>query len=52
MGDVMKESTTIAFTFARALVAQKYPNNDFFEKKVFKNKKKNNTKNLIKTKTI
>lgn len=29
LGDVMKESAKIAYTFARAFLMQKYPNNDF-----------------------
>ncbi|ORZ20678.1 ATP-dependent protease La [Absidia repens] len=32
LGDVMKESTTIAYTFAKSLMATHYPNNKFFEK--------------------
>lgn len=31
MGDVMKESTIIAYTFAKAFFAKRYPENDFFE---------------------
>ncbi|CAO3591642.1 unnamed protein product [Absidia cylindrospora] len=32
LGDVMKESSTIAYTFAKSLMATHYPNNKFFEK--------------------
>jgi len=32
MGDVMKESTSIAYTFAKSLMALGYPGNKFFEK--------------------
>jgi Lon-like ATP-dependent protease len=32
MGDVMKESTTIAYTYARSFFARHYPDKDFFEK--------------------
>ncbi|KAI8078735.1 ATP-dependent protease La [Halteromyces radiatus] len=32
LGDVMKESTSIAYTFAKSLMATHYPNNKFFEK--------------------
>ncbi|ORX57003.1 ATP-dependent protease La [Hesseltinella vesiculosa] len=32
LGDVMKESTSIAYTFAKSLMATQYPNNQFFEK--------------------
>ncbi|KAJ8329543.1 ATP-dependent Lon protease pim1 [Batrachochytrium dendrobatidis] len=32
MGDVMKESTTIAYTYARAIFAKRFPENDFFKK--------------------
>ncbi|KAG2172941.1 hypothetical protein INT44_004682 [Umbelopsis vinacea] len=32
LGDVMKESTTIAYTFAKSLLANKFPKNAFFEK--------------------
>jgi len=32
LGDVMKESARIAFSFARAFLAQKLPSNDFLEK--------------------
>lgn len=32
MGDVMKESATIAYTYARWLFAQRYPENNFFQK--------------------
>ncbi|KAG5461096.1 MAG: Lon protease C-terminal proteolytic domain-containing protein, partial [Olpidium bornovanus] len=31
MGDVMKESTTIAYTFAKSLIARRFPENDFFD---------------------
>ncbi|KAL1925744.1 uncharacterized protein VTP21DRAFT_627 [Calcarisporiella thermophila] len=31
MGDVMKESTSIAYTFAKAFVARRWPSNRFFE---------------------
>ncbi|GAB5588921.1 ATP-dependent Lon protease pim1 [Umbelopsis nana] len=32
LGDVMKESTTIAYTFAKSLLANRFPKNAFFEK--------------------
>ncbi|CAO3589860.1 unnamed protein product [Absidia cylindrospora] len=32
LGDVMKESTSIAYTFAKSLMATHYPQNKFFEK--------------------
>ncbi|CAG8690607.1 17927_t:CDS:2, partial [Acaulospora morrowiae] len=32
MGDVMKESSTIAYTFAKSLMAMRYSENKFFEK--------------------
>ncbi|KAI8328141.1 ATP-dependent protease La [Chlamydoabsidia padenii] len=32
LGDVMKESTSIAYTFAKSLMATHYPKNKFFEK--------------------
>ncbi len=32
MGDVMKESSTIAYTYAKSFVAHKFPENRFFEK--------------------
>jgi ATP-dependent Lon protease len=32
MGDVMKESTQIAYTYAKALFAKKFPENHFFQK--------------------
>lgn len=32
LGDVMKESTTIAYTFARSYITRKFPDNRFFEK--------------------
>ncbi|KAI8813750.1 Lon protease C-terminal proteolytic domain-containing protein [Cladochytrium replicatum] len=32
MGDVMKESTTIAYTYARSLMTKRFPDNKFFEK--------------------
>ncbi|CAG8742599.1 31984_t:CDS:2 [Gigaspora margarita] len=32
LGDVMKESTTIAYTFAKSLMARQYPENKFFER--------------------
>ncbi|KAL0094519.1 ATP-dependent protease La [Phycomyces blakesleeanus] len=32
LGDVMKESTTIAYTFAKSLMASRFPKNKFFEK--------------------
>ncbi|KAI9099869.1 Lon protease C-terminal proteolytic domain-containing protein [Phlyctochytrium arcticum] len=32
MGDVMKESTTIAYTYARALMTKKFPDNKLFDK--------------------
>ncbi|KAJ2963605.1 hypothetical protein NQZ79_g1393 [Umbelopsis isabellina] len=32
LGDVMKESTTIAYTFAKSLLANRFPKNGFFEK--------------------
>ena len=32
MGDVMKESTAIAYTFAKSLMALEYSGNKFFEK--------------------
>ncbi|KAJ1534798.1 ATP-dependent Lon protease pim1 [Cladochytrium tenue] len=32
MGDVMKESSTIAYTYARAFLARRFPSNKFFEK--------------------
>lgn len=32
LGDVMKESTTIAYTFARSYIARKFPDNRFFDK--------------------
>jgi Lon-like ATP-dependent protease len=31
MGDVMKESTSIAYTFARSLFAKRYPDSKFFD---------------------
>ncbi|KAJ3070807.1 ATP-dependent Lon protease pim1, partial [Podochytrium sp. JEL0797] len=31
MGDVMKESSTIAYTFAKSFLARKFPENKFFE---------------------
>ncbi|KAI8980933.1 Lon protease C-terminal proteolytic domain-containing protein [Pilobolus umbonatus] len=32
LGDVMKESTSIAYTFAKSLVARQFPKNKFFDK--------------------
>ncbi|KAI7860768.1 ATP-dependent protease La [Circinella umbellata] len=32
LGDVMKESTSIAYTFAKSLMATRFPKNKFFEK--------------------
>ena len=32
MGDVMKESSTIAYTFAKSLMAYRFPENKFFER--------------------
>ncbi|KAJ3171832.1 ATP-dependent Lon protease pim1 [Geranomyces variabilis] len=32
MGDVMKESATIAYTYAKSLMARRFPENKFFEK--------------------
>ncbi len=32
LGDVMKESMKIAYSFARAFVAEKFPGNEFLEK--------------------
>ncbi|KAG1495392.1 hypothetical protein G6F47_008105 [Rhizopus delemar] len=32
LGDVMKESTSIAYTYAKSLVATRFPGNKFFEK--------------------
>jgi ATP-dependent Lon protease len=32
LGDVMKESSTIAYTFAKSLMTRKYPENDYFSK--------------------
>ncbi|CAG8554658.1 3556_t:CDS:2 [Ambispora gerdemannii] len=32
MGDVMKESTMIAYTYAKSLLAQRFPENKFFER--------------------
>ena len=32
MGDVMKESSTIAYTYAKAFIAKNYPENTFFDK--------------------
>ncbi|KAI8912162.1 lon protease like, mitochondrial [Powellomyces hirtus] len=32
MGDVMKESSTIAYTYAKSLMARRFPENTFFEK--------------------
>ncbi|KAH6589679.1 hypothetical protein BASA61_005559 [Batrachochytrium salamandrivorans] len=32
MGDVMKESTTIAYTYARAVFAKRFPDNTFFQR--------------------
>ncbi|KAI9292794.1 ATP-dependent protease La [Neoconidiobolus thromboides FSU 785] len=32
LGDVMKESSTIAYTFSRSYLARKFPNNHFFDK--------------------
>ncbi len=32
MGDVMKESSKIAYTFAKSLMARKFPENKFFER--------------------
>ncbi|KAJ3299653.1 ATP-dependent Lon protease pim1 [Borealophlyctis nickersoniae] len=32
MGDVMKESSTIAYTYARALMTRRFPDNKFFDK--------------------
>ncbi|KAI7882948.1 lon protease like, mitochondrial [Lichtheimia hyalospora FSU 10163] len=32
LGDVMKESTSIAYTFAKSLMAVRYPKNKFFDK--------------------
>ncbi|KAI8384637.1 ATP-dependent protease La [Radiomyces spectabilis] len=32
LGDVMKESTTIAYTFAKSLMATRFPDNKFFDK--------------------
>lgn len=32
LGDVMKESTSIAYTYAKSLMATKFPENKFFEK--------------------
>ena len=31
MGDVMKESTTIAYTFSKSFFAKRFPENDFFK---------------------
>lgn len=31
MGDVMKESTAIAYTYAKSLFGKKFPDNDFFK---------------------
>lgn len=31
LGDVMKESSTIAYSYAKSFMAKKYPENDFFE---------------------
>ncbi|KAJ3373011.1 ATP-dependent Lon protease pim1 [Kappamyces sp. JEL0680] len=32
MGDVMKESSTIAYTFAKSFIARRFPQNQFFDK--------------------
>lgn len=32
LGDVMKESTSIAYTFAKSLVATHFPKNRFFDR--------------------
>jgi Lon-like ATP-dependent protease len=32
MGDVMKESSNIAYTFVKSLMARTYPENKFFER--------------------
>ncbi|KAJ3026700.1 UNVERIFIED_CONTAM: ATP-dependent Lon protease pim1 [Siphonaria sp. JEL0065] len=32
LGDVMKESTTIAYTYAKAFMARQFPDNKFFDK--------------------
>ncbi|KAG1473241.1 hypothetical protein G6F56_001070 [Rhizopus delemar] len=32
LGDVMKESTSIAYTYAKSLIASRFPKNKFFEK--------------------
>lgn len=32
LGDVMKESTSIAYTFAKSLMATHFPKNTFFDK--------------------
>lgn len=32
LGDVMKESTSIAYTFAKSLMATHFPKNKFFDK--------------------
>lgn len=32
MGDVMKESSTIAYTYSKAFIAKNYPENTFFDK--------------------
>lgn len=32
MGDVMKESSNIAYTFVKSLMARSYPENKFFER--------------------
>lgn len=32
LGDVMKESTSIAYTFAKSLMAREFPLNKFFDK--------------------
>ncbi|KAI9190795.1 Lon protease C-terminal proteolytic domain-containing protein [Polychytrium aggregatum] len=32
MGDVMKESTAIAYTYARSLMSRRFPENQFFDK--------------------
>lgn len=32
LGDVMKESTTISYTYAKSFMAKKFPDNRFFDK--------------------
>jgi Lon-like ATP-dependent protease len=32
MGDVMKESSTISYTYAKSFFAKRYPENNFFRK--------------------